>query len=171
MLVIYDSRVAIWGIFKSGQSLYKLATELKLPRKSERGNVKSGRMELFSIRRWMLYWPKLVSCCVYDKTKKICTNWMATFHTCLTFGPIHHLLLLKSSMAAGIRQFLAVSKQTPNPIAIYWVAYMLWPFKKNQNIVEVTKWARQRIYNNVLRIRGLCIPSLCKQIMLCVILA
>ena len=51
MLVIYDSRVAIWGIFKSGQSLYKLATELKLPRKSERGNVKSGRMELFSIRR------------------------------------------------------------------------------------------------------------------------
>ena len=29
---------------------------------------------------------QVVSCCVYDKTKKLCSTCMATFHTCLTLG-------------------------------------------------------------------------------------
>ena len=43
----------------------------------------------------------VVSCCVYEIDKRLCSTFVPTIHTCLTVGPIGtvvYTLLVKSSM-------------------------------------------------------------------------
>ena len=45
-------------------------------------------VDFFSRRRWRLYRPKSVSCCVFDEPNFLCSICMAIFHTCLAVGSI-----------------------------------------------------------------------------------
>ena len=74
-----------------------------------------------------------VSCCVDDKHKKLCSTYMATFHTCLIVGPIRLFdcladpvvhLLLKSSMVRV--------KRSPWLLEICPSAHFLWRCSGNE---------------------------------------